>query len=902
MRPIGPIVMLVLSVAALPAWAQRNGAMNEAGSLVAFSSADSNLVAGDTNNAVDVFVRDIEAGVTTRVSVANNGLAGSGDSSFGVDIDDSGRYVVFGSAAALSPNDTNTCIRNVPGQGDQLLPCPDVYLHDRVTAQTTRISVPAAGGQGNGVSASPGISTNGAWIVFVSKASNLVSGDTNGVEDAFLIERATGVLSLVSRSSSGSANGISFAASISGDGRYVTFLSDATNLTPEADPMPCSSDDTFFRCVRPFIFDRAANTITRVPVPAVVSDFSLPGDVFLSGLDISPDARLIGMSVDFRFGHGLEAPLGAVYDRVARRFVHTGVGSDSGSVIVRDGHFASGDFFIQGIPWGTAVAVDLRTGVRARSGDGGFVALDLGFGGRRLLIRGPGTRPSNATTALDATTHLLDLDGDGDGLESAWESLFGLDPLSPTDRLADPDGDGVTNADEYLAGSHPNAAYRYYLAEGATSAFFSTRLSLAVPGATGATFPVVRLLGENGLTLSTVWGMFHRLDIDYGLVPPPSDDGLRAANPIPDGAYSTIIESSVPLVVERTMTWGPNGTGSHAEHAVMPRTTWYFAEGATHGGFQLYYLLQNPSPQPVDVNVAFLRPAPMPQVLRTYTLAPLSRRTIWVDGVDPALAASDVAASLTATAPIVVERAMYRDVAAPAQMLGLGHAAAGADASPRWFLAEGATGTFFDLFYLIANPGDATTVRVTYLLDNGSPVVKTYPLWAQSRRTISVAQEDPRLANASISAILETTDGAAIVVERAMYWPAGGAWQEGHVAAGATATARRWATSGGRLRSADGTETFILIANTSASPGSAVITVPEILVSGAPLVRTVALAANSRLTLRMRDVVPAGITDTSFSVVVESDGPELVIERATYSNANGVVWAAGSALLATPLP
>lgn len=211
--------------------------MNELATFVAFTSGDTGLVPGDTNNAVDVFVRDVVAGVTTRVSVASNGQAGSGDSSYGVDIDDSGRYVVFGTAAALAGNDTNTCVLT-PGNAPE--PCPDIYLHDRVTGQTTWVSKPPSG-QSNNASWFPSISADGAWITFSSMASNLVPGDTNGVGDVFLVARSTGAITLISRAPGGApGDEPSGQNSITADGRYVAFLSAATNLTTDVDPSHAS--------------------------------------------------------------------------------------------------------------------------------------------------------------------------------------------------------------------------------------------------------------------------------------------------------------------------------------------------------------------------------------------------------------------------------------------------------------------------------------------------------------------------------------------------------------------------------------------------------------------------------------------------------------------------------------
>src|SRR4029077_4147224 len=106
--------------------------------------------------------------------------------------------------------------------------------------------------------------------------------------------------------------------------------------------------------------------------------------------------------------------------------------------------------------------------------------------------------------------------------------------------------------------------------------------------------------------------------------------------------------------------------------------------------------------------------------------------------------------------PILVERSMYMDTANPPQVFGAGHAGAGVTATnTRWFLAEGATGGFFDMYYLIANPStQPTRVRVTYLLPNGAPpLVKQYNVLAQSRFTISVDGEDPLLADTPVSAI-----------------------------------------------------------------------------------------------------------------------------------------------------
>src|SRR5205085_1690790 len=137
----------------------------------------------------------------------------------------------------------------------------------------------------------------------------------------------------------------------------------------------------------------------------------------------------------------------------------------------------------------------------------------------------------------------------------------------------------------------------------------------------------------------------------------------------------------------------------------QPLTKWYLAEGATTGGFNLFYLIQNPTGQPATVQIQYLRPAPAAPIAKTYTVNANTRRTIYVNAEDPLLDEAEISAVITANVPIVVERSMYLDVGG--QLFGAGHeSAAVPDLSTSWFFAEGATGPFFNMFILVANPGD----------------------------------------------------------------------------------------------------------------------------------------------------------------------------------------------------
>lgn len=145
------------------------------GRCVAFESGSNDLVTGDTNSMPDVFVLDRWSGVTTRVSVDSSG-AEANDLCLAGPLSSDRRFVIFTSLASnLVPFDLNAA--------------QDVFVHDRASASTTRISVDALGSDALGVSAAGALSGTGRIAVFSSYAANLVAGDTNGAQDVFAIDR-----------------------------------------------------------------------------------------------------------------------------------------------------------------------------------------------------------------------------------------------------------------------------------------------------------------------------------------------------------------------------------------------------------------------------------------------------------------------------------------------------------------------------------------------------------------------------------------------------------------------------------------------------------------------------------------------------------------------------------------
>ncbi len=498
---------------------------------------------------------------------------------------------------------------------------------------------------------------------------------------------------------------------------------------------------------------------------------------------------------------------------------------------------------------------------------------------------------------------IIQTDSDSDTLADAFETQFGLDPGDATGSngaAGDPDGDGKTNAEEQDAGTHPRGLFTRYFAEGATAGnlAFRTRIATANPGTTAAKV-LYRFQKTDGTTVS------HFIDLAM-MTRHPLDVGSLAG--LADAEFSIICESAAPVVSDRTMEWDADGYGSHAETAIpAPALTWHLAEGSTNG-FNLFYLVQNPNGMAASISVRFLRPGGVAPLVRTFTVAAHSRFNLWVNTVDPELSATDVSAVLASTngVSIIVERAMYLDL--PGQPFGAGHEAAGVTtAALGWFFAEGATGSFFDLFLLLMNPSDiAAQVRADYLLPGGALVTKTYTVAANSRLTIWVDLEDGQLADTAVSTAITVTNGVAIVAERAMWWNAVSgvaSWFEAHASAGSTVTGTRWALAEGEVGGVRGYATFILIANTSAFAGSA--TVKLLFEDGTTQSRTFALAAHSRFNVDVGAEFP-GAMGRRFGAVITSQvipngTEEIVVERAMYSDALGGFWAAGTSAPATKL-
>lgn len=389
------------------------------GRYVTFSSAASNLVPNDRNGVRDVFVRDLRTGQTQRVSVDDKGCDGCTSQAFSTSSDSpvissDGRFVAFAADGQMLVFDRRTDAPEPVGRygpddpwdpldgalpgwprgistdgrfvlfssgASDLVPgdsgFTDVFVHDRSSGETERVSVNRLGGQANHASVAEAISADGRYVAFTSWASDLVEGDTNGVEDAFVQDLETGRTERVSvDGAKEEGNASSRVRAITPDGRFVAFESSASNLVP---------GDTNGRRD---IFVRGRDTATTERVSVTSAEGQTNGHS-RDSVAISADGRYVAF--ESLAGNISTTPVrGQVFrrDRQLGKTTLMSVGSDGARP-----DFASG---------GAAISADGQT-VAFFSGASNLVNDDTN-GGQDVFVNGPVSTPPPPTCEGRAAT------------------------------------------------------------------------------------------------------------------------------------------------------------------------------------------------------------------------------------------------------------------------------------------------------------------------------------------------------------------------------------------------------------------------------------------------------------------------------------------------------------------
>lgn len=391
-------------------------------------------------------------------------------------------------------------------------------------------------------------------------------------------------------------------------------------------------------------------------------------------------------------------------------------------------------------------------------------------------------------------------------------------------------------------------------------------------------------------------------------------------------AFATTVKSSSAVFADRYMTWDGRRYGTHLERSAgNARALWHFAEGVTVAGINTFLLLSNPSGVPCSATVKYLT-SNGTEITRTYPVGPWSRVNVWPNA-DPELVNREFSMEVLATAPILAERAVYKDT--PGKQFGAGHGAAGVLPATEWSFAEGSTGPTFDNFILISNPGQSQiTVEATYRLDSGTSFTKQYNIAARSRFNIWLDYDDPRLAATAVGVSLRGLADKTFVAERAMWWPGTSAtWYEAHASGGATERAYRWVGASGEVAGTFPTVTYGLVVNEDTVARRVRVQLlsdeatpwvfgddPPQLCQPNQWVATYSVAPNTRFNVIPRDFYGSiGQQQCRFSSVYTAvddygtpvTGARLVVEQAIYNDSaqpGSVWWDGGAVALATRWP
>ena len=459
--------------------------ISDNGRYVAYNSTHEQLQLIDDYH---IYVYDTVQGTTTRVSCvtgsdeqSNSGPNINGGST-SPSISADGRYVAFKSLGMnLVPGDTNVISVYDSWQQKWIdVSCADIFVRDTQTKETTRVSVSSSGAQANEQSWSPAISADGRYVAFLSDASNLVSNDTNGKMDVFVHDRNSRTTKRVSVSSTGEqANGNSrmYSVDISENGRFVTFASSAGNLVPddnngESDIFvhDCLTDQT--RRVNVCACETEANASANMP--SISADGSLV--VFQSAANnLLPNIGDTNRQMDI-FVHELQdtgvvadlsvtkadsPDLAVVGEEVTYAITVINIEQQDATGVILTDNLPSGAEFVsatsgQGTCEHNSGVVTCDIGTLA-SGESATVTIVVTYPDQAVYINEAGAQANEIdlntadnTASEETTVYSPSVDEDNDNMPDGWEAYYGVD--DPGD---DPDDDDLSNLGEYQNGTDP---------------------------------------------------------------------------------------------------------------------------------------------------------------------------------------------------------------------------------------------------------------------------------------------------------------------------------------------------------------------------------------------------------------------------------------------------------------
>ena len=741
------------------------------GRYVAFQSTATNLVTPATTGQ-QVFRKDMVTGEVKLCSVDSAGTQGNNNSDSS-SISSDGRYVAFQSTATnlVTPATSNR----------------QTFRKDLVTGEVKLCSANVAGSQANATCTWVSISSDGRYVVFYTPATNLVSPATSG-NQVFRKDLVTGEVGLVSADVAGlQGNGNSLVPSISSDGRYVSFLSAATNLVT-----PASSGTQFFRK------DMVTGEVRLVSADAAGVQGNGAGELS----SISSDGRYVAF---YSNATNLVSPATSGIQMFRKDMVTgevllvssnaagtQGNANSLGQSISSDGryvafHSPATNLVTPATTLTQAFCKELATPYYFYFAEG-----YTGSGFQEYLCLG-----NASTNPITVKTTYLYKDGttkeETYGVPGNSRATINVNLAAGADKdvsiKCECDNPFIAERPMYFdyqemwTGGHDAVGARapalaWYFAEGYTGTGFDEWICVLNPGDVPANLTLYFQTQEEG-----------EKKVE-GFSVAAHSRGSFSANLILDNkSYQTslALTSDHPVVAERPMYFSYSGTGGYGwtgGSCVMGvpllSSSYYFAEGTTRAGFEEWLTIQNPGAADISVHAVYYLREGAP-VEKDYAVPSGRRSTVLVNSASVGVGSEkDVSVLLTCSTPFLAERPMYFNY----QGLGNwgwtgGHCVIGAGApAQEWFFAEGYTGQYFEEWLCIQNPGSAAAdVTITYYPEGGgAAIVRNHSVAAGSRYTVPVNVDAG--TNLAMSAKVSSTQ--PVIVERPMYFNFNGAWSGGH--------------------------------------------------------------------------------------------------------------------------
>lgn len=415
-----------------------------------------------------------------------------------------------------------------------------------------------------------------------------------------------------------------------------------------------------------------------------------------------------------------------------------------------------------------------------------------------------------------------------------------------------------------LARSAPAENSVWFLAEGCTDYGFETDFFCTNPN-------------NSEVTVKTTFMMTDGTTQNFSEpFPAHTTYDLNPADVIGARSFSTKIEclEGKQIAVERLMSWSQNPPGEMGEaHSSIgvnaPSNIWYLPEGSSKWGFECWLLVQNPNPVPATVLLTYMIEGSGPQTV-TKSVGPNSRSNFFMAD-DIGLA--DASIKVESNVKVIAERAMYRNGRRE------GHGSIGTTApATDYYLAEGTTGYGFTTYVLIQNPNNATNVvNVTYDTNAGPVTQPAFTMQANSRKTIRVNDVLPGKDMST-----HVHGSLPLIAERAMYWDSGYG-ETCHDSIGLSQPHKYFYLPAGISSPFDpqtgnaGYETFTLVQNPNDVSVKVILHYVDY-----DQAQEVILAPNSRRTFNMADVFGSNTAMSGISVVSETPGKNIMVEKANY--------------------